>query len=207
MTDPDSLYNSKSCPACIKRETAARLAIDLSLPKRFDKEDFDTYKPKTQSQHDAADTISGYARNILLNLEQGVGLTLWGSVGTGKTHLAICVLKAAVREAKSACYATEDGIFDSFKKLWDDPSDEIEYLRRLQNVRFLLIDDFGIRKPTDYVSDRYEAIVNTRYANGLPTLVTSNHDPEQLAAVYPRQMSRLAGNIVLKVVGPDWRKP
>jgi len=177
----------------------------IGLPLRFQATTFSDYDPKTPSQTAAARVAYVYGQAILVNLESGKGLTLWGSVGSGKTHLAVCVLKAAAGAGKSALYATEDGIFDSFKKAWDEPSQEIEYLRRLQNTRFLLIDDFGIRKPTDYVSDRYEAIINTRYANGLPTLITSNHSPEILAGVYERQMSRLAGNVVVEVLGPDAR--
>ncbi len=133
-------------------------------------------------------------------------MTLWGSVGAGKTHLAASVIREAKEQRYSAYFVTEDGIFDRFKKEWSEPEQEIRFLELLQRVRFLCIDDMGIRRPSDYVSDRYEAIINERYARGVPTIITTNRSPEELSAVYERQMSRLAKNVKVKVTGPDMRQ-
>ena len=177
-----------------------------NIPMRFRNVSVESYQAHTSEQKFAKAAVIGYTKNLKKNLECGCGLTLWGSVGVGKTHLVVAVLMAAQEQGFSLFFATEDGIFDQFKADWDEPQEEIQFLQRLQRVRFLAIDDMGIRRPSDYVSDRYEAIINTRYANGLPTIITTNRTPEQLAHAYERQMSRLSGNMVLKMVGPDMRK-
>jgi len=165
----------------------------------------ENYVPRSPGQGEALKTVQFYCDHIQAHLAAGIGVTFWGSVGAGKTHLATCILKAAAAAGKSSRFKTEDGIFDALKSAWSEPAEEIAFIGLLQKVRFLLIDDFGTRKPSEYVSDRYEAIINTRYAAELPTIVTTNYTPEQLAAVYPRQMSRLRGNMVLEVTGPDGR--
>jgi len=181
------------------------LAEKANIPKRFAGVSVNAYEPRTEEQRAAKQQAVDYVVGLAENLKAGVGLTLWGPPGSGKTHLVVAVLMAALERKLSGYFVTEDGVFDRFRENWGEPAEEVKFLRLLQTVRFLVIDDMGIRKPTDYVSDRYEAIINTRYAEGLPTIVTTNRDPAQLAEVYPRQMSRLAANQVLHVYGPDAR--
>ena len=149
--------------------------------------------------------VSEYMADFLNRRKQGQGITFWGSVGAGKSHLAACVLKEACIYC-GAYWATEDAIFDTFKANCSDPGEEIEYLKTLQRRPLLVIDDMGVRKPSDYVIDRYEAIINARWESSLPTVITTNRTPEQLSEIYERQMSRLSSNIDVQVLGPDGRR-
>lgn len=197
------------CPKCRQVDHAQyqreKSIENANIPRRFINATVNGYKPHTPSQKTAKAIVSDYVVNLKNNLESGQGLTLWGSVGTGKTHLAVAILLAAQERGLSVHFDSEDGIFDHFKAEWGEPEKEMQFLTKLQKVRFLVIDDLGIRRPSDYVSDRYEAIINTRYANGLPTIITTNRTPEQLSEVYERQMSRLSENITMEVLGPDMR--
>jgi DNA replication protein DnaC len=219
------------CRECRPEEWEAfqdeRAYADANIPRRFWKVTFQNFKSHTPEQEAAKSALIDYVCNLGKNILSGRGVTLWGSVGSGKTHLACALLRniiAAERKRKGvetttvngetvavlrppirSYFISEDGIFDRFKREWNDPEEEAKFLMQLQRRRFLVIDDLGIRKPTDYVTDRYEAIINTRYANNLPTIVTTNHSPEDLAEDYERQMSRLAGNLTLKIFGPDMR--
>lgn len=176
------------------------------IPRRFFNATVDSYVPKEQTQALAKESVNKYITRLPKALDRGVGMTFSGTVGSGKTHLAAAILDAALQEGYSVHFAAEDTIFDTFKENWSEPEKEIRYLTKLQKVRFLVIDDIGIRRPSDYVSDRYEAIFNTRYANGLPTIITTNKSFSQLEEVYERQMSRLAGNLLVEIIAPDNRK-
>lgn len=194
------------CPDCNLAEMHIKRCQEANIPKRFWMASLDGYTAHTSAQEEALEMVRRYSSNLPYCLQEGRGLTLWGPVGTGKTHLAVTIILAAKAMNLSALFITEDGIFDKFKAEWGDPAEEMKFLLMIQRVRFLVIDDMGIRRPSDYVSDRYEAILNTRYASGIPTIITTNKSPDQLKEVYERQMSRLAGNVDLHIVGPDGRE-
>jgi len=190
-----------------KRPCSIEQAVDeANIPIRFEKSTLDNYEPHTPQQEEALRSVSAYMENIDDNLDKGKGLTFVGPVGAGKTHLAAAVITAAKMRGYSAYFITEDGIFDRFKQEWNDPESEIRFLQFIQRVRFLCIDDMGIRRPSDYVTDRYEAIINNRYTRSIPTTITTNRSVEDLSAVYERQMSRLSVNVDIEVIGPDMRR-
>lgn len=203
-------YTREPCESCngaaYRQAQKEKRMANTGIPHRFTNSTFASYIPKNQTQETAKEVTLQYARDLKNMSFCGVGITLHGAVGTGKTHLVVAILSAAIKQGYSVQFAAEDTIFDNFKENWGEPQKEIQFLTKLQKVRFLVIDDIGIRRPSDYVSDRYEAIFNTRYANGLPTIVTSNKSPIKLEEVYERQMSRLAGNYTLEVLGPDNRQ-
>lgn len=179
----------------------------MGLPDRFSDATLETYKPVTVSQRAAMDAIEGYVSDLEQMLAEGRSIILHGSVGSGKTHLGISVLKRAAAAGKSNLVVTEDQMFDTFKANWSDPEAEHKYLLQLQRVRFLMIDDLGVRATSDYVNDRYEAVLNARYEKIIPTIITTNCSPDALAGRYERQISRLLdGGLLLEVKGPDGRK-
>ena len=203
-------YKGEPCERCngdaYHQAQKEKAMAKTGIPNRFINATLDTYIPKNKTQETAIVVLKEYVNDLANMLERGIGITLHGAVGTGKTHLAVAILSVAISKLYSVHFAAEDTIFDNFKENWREPEKEIQYLIKLQKVRFLVIDDIGIRRPSDYVSDRYEAIFNTRYANGLPTIITTNKSPAELKEVYERQMSRLAGNYTLEVLGPDRRQ-
>ena len=165
----------------------------------------DSYLPRHPSQEKAKVTVASYVKNLGKNILEGHGLSFHGAVGTGKTHLAASVISAALGRQISTYFVTEDGLFSKLRAEWDDHEAEARFVSLLQCVRILVIDDMGTRKPSDYVAEKYENIINERYNKSMPTIITTNHTPEELLGVYPRQMSRLAGNAVVVVGGPDGR--
>lgn len=203
-------YTGEPCEQCngaaYRQAQKEKAMANTGIPNRFINATIDTYIPKNPTQETAMVVLKEYANDLQNMLERGIGVTLHGAVGTGKTHLAVAILSIAISKLYSVHFAAEDTIFDNFKENWGEPEKEIQYLTKLQKVRFLVIDDIGIRRPSDYVSDRYEAIFNTRYANGLPTIITTNKSPTELREVYERQMSRMAGNYTLEILGSDHRK-
>lgn len=62
---------------------------------------------------------------------------------------------------------------------------------------FLVLDDLGTEKLSDWVQEKLYAILDWRYGQELPTLVTSNLTLAELASHYrahgPRLASRIAG--------------
>ena len=78
----------------------------------------------------------------------------------------------------------------------------------------LALDDLGAERPTDFARDELATLVEHRYMQGLPTIVTS-YPPSKLAArlghddpeVGQRLVSRLTDDAVqIRFIGPDRRR-
>lgn len=96
---------------------------------------------------------------------------LTGSVGTGKTHLA----------AAMAHYAIENGVItkfgnvtDIFQSLRDSFTSDEDILSDVKAVPFLVLDDLGKERQTDWTTETIYSIINYRYEHMLPTVITTN---------------------------------
>ena len=83
---------------------------------------------------------------------------------------------------------------------------EEEVIAKYTTNRFLVIDDIGVEKPSAFVAQCWYRIVDTRTANGLPTMFTSNLGREEITEqMGPRVASRLFGCTTIPIDGTDKR--
>lgn len=76
---------------------------------------------------------------------------------------------------------------------------------QLLRVPLLVLDDLGAHRGTEWAEERLFALIDARYRDGLPLVVTSN---VSLLEVAPRVRSRLADvqvSTVVRFTGPDRR--
>ena len=151
--------------------------------------------------------LGSYLRDLGKHLADGVGLSLEGPVGTGKTLATCIVVRAAVALHRSCVLIPERGIFQALQASWKDdaPADEADVLAQFETVDLLCIDDFGTKRPTDWVVDRYHSIIDARWDRGLPTCISTNVREKDLRATYPRQMDRLSRNWKIGMMGMSLR--
>jgi len=77
----------------------------------------------------------------------------------------------------------------------------------VREVPLLIIDDFGTQNATDWAEEKIFQILNHRYVNHLPLVVTTNLPDESIP---PRIRSRLLDPELVDVVrihAPDYRRP
>jgi DNA replication protein DnaC len=107
----------------------------------------------------------------------GNGLLLTGSIGVGKTHLAVGILQALVadRGAKGLFFDYRDllkQVQNSYNRNVDVT--ELEILAPVFEAEVLVLDELGASKPTDWVWDTVAHILNTRYNDRRTTIITTN---------------------------------
>jgi DNA replication protein DnaC len=135
-------------------------------------------------------------------------LFIWGGFGCGKTHLAAAIANAAVACNIPTLFLTVPDLLDSLRFTFD--SQEISFEERfdeIRNIPLLILDDFGTQNMTNWALEKLFQIINYRYINQLPLVVTSNQPVDLIEG---RLRSRfLDSNSVLRVniQAPDYRNP
>lgn len=141
----------------------------------------------------------------------GRTLVLSGPVGTGKTGMAIGVLRELFIAGKNFRFGTVPDILHGLRppeKGQPPPPDQQIKIYDLQRVPVLLMDDIGAEKSSEWVAETLYVIANGRYERSLPTILTTNRPISTLrTTVGDRAMSRLLEGCTPVVVdGPDRRR-
>jgi DNA replication protein DnaC len=160
----------------------------------------------------------------------GKGLLLVGGIGTGKTHLAVGILKELIAVRGQSC------LFCDYRELLKQiqnsynisvQATEMQVLRPVFDADVLLLDELGAVKPSEWVWDTVSLILNTRYNDNRTTIITTNFADEPAAGavrsmsparsaareeslgdrIGERMRSRLHEMCrVVKMEGPDFRQ-
>lgn len=117
-----------------------------------------------------------YVADFADNLHRGMGLLLYGPVGTGKTFLAGCIANALIDAGYRVRMTNFAAISD---ELWN-AEDKAEYINHLCKYDLLVLDDLGTERKTDYMDEMVYKVVNARYTAGMPMVVTTNLSTAEL---------------------------
>ena len=122
------------------------------------------------------------------------GLLLIGSIGVGKTHLAVGIIKELILSKGIAClFYDYRELLKQIQNSYNDSvkATELEVLRPVFETEVLVLDELGAVKPTEWVWDTVSLILNARYNDSRTTIITSNFDDRSAGAVAgPRGAAR-----------------
>lgn len=111
----------------------------------------------------------------------GTGLLVIGQIGTGKTHLAVGIVKELI-----LCKGIA-GLFYDYRELLKEiqnsynttvQATELDVLRPVFETEVLVLDELGAVKPTEWVWDTVSLILNTRYNDNRTTIITTNFEDQ-----------------------------
>ncbi len=158
------------------------------------------------AQADSLERACNQARVFAQNLNGW--LLLQGKNGCGKTHLAAAIANQAVNTGVPTLFITVPDLLDSLRFAYQDPDATFE--ERFEDIRsspLLVLDDFGTQNATPWAQEKLFQILNYRYINHLPLVVTTNLD---LRDVENRIRSRLEDPDLVtnvSILAPDYRNP
>ncbi|MBP7475183.1 MAG: ATP-binding protein [Pyrinomonadaceae bacterium] len=163
---------------CRKRKSQAGKFESVRLPKRYDGFHFHNYKPQTASQEAALRLATS------LTMEFPAvdrGLLMMGSVGVGKTHLAVSILKGLTERGFKCLFYEFHSLLKEIQDSYNPKTftSELSVLSPVLRADVLVLDELGASKPTDWVRDTMAHIINTRYNDKKLTIFTTNYLDER----------------------------
>jgi len=138
------------------------------------------------------------------NLSRGNFLVLAGPTGTGKTHLVLAIGWEWFEDGFNVLFTRVDDLVDWLRQGYDDGT----YHKRLDSVRrrhLLVLDDLGTEQAKDWAGERLDRIVDWRYINRLPLVVTTNVLSEDLAERVASRLADKSCSVVVAIDAEDYR--
>ena len=201
---------------CSCREQEVRQQIherlfELSNLDRLRHLTFENFLPRgrsglSPSESDSLELAYNQAKLFSSNLTGW--LLLQGSFGCGKTHLAAAIANFVVEMGVPTLFITVPDVLDLLRGSFS--STETNYVSQfdqIRNAQLLILDDFGTQNATPWAQEKLFQIINHRYVNRMPTVITTN---VPLDEIEDRIRSRLIDpELVTRVVisAPDYRNP
>lgn len=102
--------------------------------------------------------------------KKGLGLLLWGDVGTGKSYMAACIANALLQQEKRVLMTNfskiSNGIYAS--------ADKNAYIEAICCYDLLIIDDLGSERSSSYMMENVFQVIDRRVCSGKPMIITTN---------------------------------
>ena len=156
--------------------------------KRFDNFEFDKSIATVKGYKNA----TGYVGSFLENENtRNNSIMFLGQVGSGKTHLSIAIANELMDSGISVIYMGYRDVITRVKQNMMDSEYYHKVMNRYKNARVLLIDDLFKGKVTDSDINIMFELVNHRYFNNLPVIVSSECVVEKLLDIDEALGSRL----------------
>lgn len=174
------------CP-CVEAKRTNFFRQQANLPLRYALADFctvkfDVYEPELRPQ---AKKIYNYVKKFCAELKNKKGsdrgLYIHGPTGSGKSYLLGCVVNYLI-DSMSVRYLVYADFLDQIRASFnrDAQETEQELMEAVKKVDLLLLDDLGTEKPSEFSLKYLAQIVDYRYRNLKPMVVTSNFTLKEL---------------------------
>ncbi|MDD5510639.1 MAG: ATP-binding protein [Dehalococcoidales bacterium] len=191
----------------IAREKKEWLMQYCELPGHSDDKTLDSYIP---GNHPTLKQALNAAKALASGSEKIKWLTLSGTKDLGKSHLAIAVCRQWIEHGHPAKYVFVPSLLDWLRECMNNKDLNLAgRMKVLCEVPLLVMDDLGAQNPTPWAQERLITIINYRYENWLPLMVTTNKSVDKLPGDdegrIGSRLKRFVPGTVIAMEGPEYR--
>ena len=182
IQEKGGLSGAERCD-CYKIRRAGRLADSANIPANYTKATFETFihfhhdKRQETSLVDAFKAAYDFAEHFPKRTEKP-GLLFVGPTGTGKTHLAVSVMRRLMQKdpPHEAVFFGYQELLEKLKSSYDPAYGAAlrESYQRALECEILVLDDLGAYRATDWVLDTVTHLITVRCNERRPVIATTN---------------------------------
>lgn len=197
----------------IKEARRLRLLKFCELPDGSENETLETFRP---GNYPSLKEALHWSKALAEGSDSIKWLTLSGGTNRGKSHLSKAVCRRWLESGKPAKYIPVPELLDWLKesfelqKLGEPGLSFFTRMKILCEVPLLVMDDLGTQVPTAWAMERLMTIINHRYENHLPLMVTTNKAVDNLPGddegrIGSRLLRFVPGRVIL-LEAPEYSK-
>jgi DNA replication protein DnaC len=176
---------------CWRAGLTARLLKQANIPPRYQRCDLDNFRDYNDSLVEAVRRARRFVETFPV-VDRGIGFL--GPPGVGKTHLSVAILKLVIQRtgARGLFYTTSD-LLSLIRNTYNPlvKTTEREAIEPLLQAEILVLDELGTERPTEWVEETMNLIVNTRYNERRITLFTSNYPDKESSSLVDTLTERI----------------
>lgn len=201
---PESGISLYECP-CDEQFVLFKYLLNAGIGleyQRYNIGDLDSVSPV------AVAASNNYLEDADYYLARGVGFIFQGDRGTGKTLLASILLKQLLDIGVDGYFTTFNDMLDNFTSGWSNDKHKLWFESRIRNAPLLVVDDIGkeYEGRVGVSKVMIDNVFRSRVNNALPTIITTNLSPHDMAARYSAALETIAGRSqTYQFIGPSYR--
>jgi len=201
---------------CRSRDAQTKLLEAARIPRRYSECALSTYHPASNN----GSQLRAFNLACRLVREYPVidrGLLLMGTVGVGKTHLSVAIMRGLLEKGVHCLFYEFGALLKEIQGSYNSLSQtsELKVLKPIFEAEVLILDELGASNTTDWVRDTMMQIIGTRYNERKLTIFTTNYFDERHSerdeTLEDRIGARLRSRIyemckTVQIVGDDYRR-
>jgi len=166
---------------CYELQKAKKMWDAAGIDTEQAKQTFTTYIAWNKSSIQAKEIAIKYYKNFeTIKTERSNSIAFIGQVGSGKTHLSIALAVNFLKKDISVVYMPYRDVITKIKQNMIDEEYYQKELNKYKNAKILLIDDLFKGKVTESDINIMFEIINHRYLNHSPVIVSSEFSADKL---------------------------
>lgn len=178
------------------------------IPADFKGKSFETFIADTPELKAALGLAKRFVSGWQKAREGGYGLLFYGNPGTGKSHLAISILKALLPQV-TGLYTRVPDMIGYIRAQWHPDSETSSYaaIRRYVDLDLLVLDELGVQSGSINEQTLLFEVIDARLSENRPTIFLSNLAPVDLVPIIgERLVDRIKGKCVAQRFSGESRR-
>jgi DNA replication protein DnaC len=163
---------------CQLRARNQALLTAANIPRRYEHCELASYTTDFPGAHPSLAVAHLLAAKFAQEYDprDGTGLLFTGTIGTGKTHLAVGIIKELMTRGVACLFYDYRELLKEIQNSYNSTvqTTELDILRPVFETEVLVLDELGAVKPTEWVGDTVSLILNARYNENRTTIITTN---------------------------------